>query len=149
MVPYFGRHSSKMFIYGKPIRFGYKLWCLCSSCGYLFRFIPYCGKSDQYNTDVGLGADVVLRLLENVEFPKRHQLYFDNFFTSYHLLCLLGEKGISSTGTVRSNRVADGERHLKTGKTLPRGEYDYTFDSTNKITLSMARQQRSNDGYKL
>ena len=24
---------------------------------------------------------------------------------------------------------------MKTGKTLPRGEYDYTFDSTNKITL--------------
>ena len=95
MVPYFGRHSSKMFIHGKPIRFGF----------------------------------------ENVEFPKRQQLYFDNFFTSYHLLCFLGEKGISSTGTVRSNRVADGERHLKTGKTLPRGEYDYTFDSTNKITL--------------
>ena len=25
MVPYFGRHSAKMFISGKPIRFGYKI----------------------------------------------------------------------------------------------------------------------------
>ena len=25
MVPYFGRHSCKMFIRGKPIRFGYKI----------------------------------------------------------------------------------------------------------------------------
>jgi len=25
----FGRHSIKMFIRGKPIRFGYKIWCLC------------------------------------------------------------------------------------------------------------------------
>ncbi|XP_046806455.1 piggyBac transposable element-derived protein 3-like [Lucilia cuprina] len=33
MVPYFGRHSCKMFIRGKPIRFGYKFWCLCSSSG--------------------------------------------------------------------------------------------------------------------
>ena len=34
MVPYFGRHSCKMFIRGKPIRFGYKCWCLCGSNGY-------------------------------------------------------------------------------------------------------------------
>ncbi|KAK9729882.1 Transposase IS4 [Popillia japonica] len=28
MVPYFGRHSAKMFIRGKPVRFGFKIWCL-------------------------------------------------------------------------------------------------------------------------
>jgi hypothetical protein len=25
MISYFGRHSSKQFIYGKPIRYGYKV----------------------------------------------------------------------------------------------------------------------------
>lgn len=30
MVPYFGRHSCKMFIKGKPVRFGFKFWCLTS-----------------------------------------------------------------------------------------------------------------------
>jgi hypothetical protein len=25
MIPYFGRHGSKQFIYGKPIRYGYKV----------------------------------------------------------------------------------------------------------------------------
>ena len=34
MVPYFGRHSAKMFIRGKPIRFGYKIWSLCGEDGY-------------------------------------------------------------------------------------------------------------------
>ena len=34
MMPYYGSHSCKMFIKGKPIRFGYKLWCLCESDGY-------------------------------------------------------------------------------------------------------------------
>jgi len=29
MVPYFGQHGSKMFIKNKPIRFGFKIWCLC------------------------------------------------------------------------------------------------------------------------
>lgn len=31
MIAYFGRHSCKMFIKGKPIRFGFKYWDLCSS----------------------------------------------------------------------------------------------------------------------
>ena len=34
MVPYFGRHSAKMFIRGKPIRFDNKNWVLASSDGY-------------------------------------------------------------------------------------------------------------------
>lgn len=46
MVPYFGRHSCKMFMKGKPIRFGFKVWCLCSSDGYLFHFLPYADQSD-------------------------------------------------------------------------------------------------------
>lgn len=46
MVPYFGRHSAKMFIKGKPVRFGFKIWCLCSSNGYLYQFQPYGGHSN-------------------------------------------------------------------------------------------------------
>ena len=30
MVPYYGRHSAKMFIKGKPIWFGYEIWALCA-----------------------------------------------------------------------------------------------------------------------
>ena len=41
MVPYFGRHSAKMFIKGKPIRFGYKIWCLCGSDGYPYHMQIY------------------------------------------------------------------------------------------------------------
>ena len=37
MVPYYGNHGAKMFIKGKPIRFGFKLWCLCSSDGFPFK----------------------------------------------------------------------------------------------------------------
>src|SRR6218665_1620670 len=37
MVPYYGRHSSKQFIRGKPIRFGFKVWCLNTRLGYLIQ----------------------------------------------------------------------------------------------------------------
>ena len=33
MVPYFGKHSCKQFIRGKPIQFGYKCWMLASATG--------------------------------------------------------------------------------------------------------------------
>lgn len=35
MIPYYGRHGCKEFIKGKPIRFGYKVWSLASSSGYM------------------------------------------------------------------------------------------------------------------
>ena len=38
MVPYFGRHRCKMFIRGKLIRFGYRIWYLCGSEGYLYHW---------------------------------------------------------------------------------------------------------------
>ncbi|XP_055910479.1 piggyBac transposable element-derived protein 2-like [Eupeodes corollae] len=43
MVTYFGRHSSKQFKRGKPVRFGFKNWMLCSKGGYMFEFDTYCG----------------------------------------------------------------------------------------------------------
>lgn len=44
MEPYYGRNSMKQFVRGKPIRFGFKFWCLCTHDGYLIKFIPYQGK---------------------------------------------------------------------------------------------------------
>ncbi|XP_037930822.1 piggyBac transposable element-derived protein 3-like [Teleopsis dalmanni] len=72
MVPYFGRHSCKMFVRSKPIRFGFKIWALASSDGYIFNTIPYAGASQPYDKKLGLGAHVVLELLKNVENPQHH-----------------------------------------------------------------------------
>ena len=41
MVPYYGKHSAKQFIRGKPIRFGYKMWVLKTPLGYVIQFEPY------------------------------------------------------------------------------------------------------------
>lgn len=134
MVPYFGRHSAKMFIRGKPIRFGYKLWALCSDGGYMFQFIPYSGASSTYNKSLGLGASVVIELLKHCEHPMQHTVHFDNFFTSHYLLCLLKERGFCATGTVRSNRIAGAP--LKTGKkALPKYGYDYAYDKNNDVMV--------------
>ena len=44
MVPYFGWHSAKIFIRGKPICFGFKIWCLCGSNVYPYNIKIYQGK---------------------------------------------------------------------------------------------------------
>lgn len=66
MVPYYGRHSSKQFIRGKPIRFGFKVWCLNSRLGYLIQCDPYQGSSATYNADLGLGGSVGSQLMSKL-----------------------------------------------------------------------------------
>lgn len=137
MVPYYGRHSCKMFIKGKPIRFGFKLWCLCSSDGYLYKFIPYGGKSlNSERNNVSLGEQVVLDLLSVVEDPSSHRIFFDNFFSSHKLFCMLHNKGFFATGTIRENRTSN--KTLESTNCLKkksRGSYDFTFDKQNEVLL--------------
>lgn len=135
MVPYFGRHSCKMYIKGKPVRFGFKLWCLCSSDGYLYKFVPYAGASKEKST-VGLGGQVVLDLLSIVEKPENHQIFFDNFFSSYKLFTVLSEKGFYATGTIRENRTNNCP--LESTKSIAkkeRGTYDTVYDEGTRISL--------------
>ena len=106
MVPYYGHHSCKMFIKGKPIRFGFKNWVLATSSGYPVKIEMYSGKGeDTEGSKIGLGPGVVLRLLRSVGNPACHTIYFDNFFTSYDLMSMLIEKGFRATGTARDNRL--------------------------------------------
>lgn len=108
MVPFFGRHTAKMFMKGKPIRYGYKLWVLASDNGYPYKFDTYCGKNstEQDNEQIGLGHRVVTDLLACVEDPEKHEVYLDNFFTSYKLLIALRNSKFKATETSRENRLA-------------------------------------------
>ena len=105
MVPYYGRHSAKQFIRGKPIRFGYKVWSINTPAGYCIQVEPYQGKGVT-DPNLGLGGSVVMGLAEKLP-GGHHQLYFDNFFTSLRLIEALSAKNIGATGTIRANRVED------------------------------------------
>lgn len=111
MIPYFGKHSCKQFIRGKPIRYGYKFWVGTTDKGYIVWFEPYQGAksviSENYR-HFGLGPSVVLTyvdiLLSKGCFP--YHIFFDNFFTTVPLLYKLTEQGIRGTGTIRENRMS-------------------------------------------
>ncbi len=76
---YFGKHSAKMYIKGKPIRFGYKLWAVCGAGGYPYKLKIYTGKDSTRRSEEPLGQQVVKDLLDVVSqksMPKYHEIYF-------------------------------------------------------------------------
>ncbi|KAL5234398.1 hypothetical protein ACI65C_001808 [Semiaphis heraclei] len=112
MVKYFGRHSCKQFIRGKPIRFVYKIWCLNSKDGYLVNFDLYQGKNLKSNSDYeklfGKAASPLLVLLDEIPDDKRelnYNIYMDNLFSSPALFSFLRFRGYSAIGTIRDNRI--------------------------------------------
>ena len=134
MIAYYGRHSCKMFIKGKPIRFGYKYWCLASAEGYLYQLIPYAGASEQEEPGFGLGERIVLSLLAHLEARAKHTVTFDNFFTSHKLMTRLSNDGFFALGTVRDNRTNHAPlMDVKEMRKKPRGTSDFCFDTNNSI----------------
>lgn len=112
MVKYYGKHSCKQFIRNKPIRFGYKIWCLCTNTGYLLDFEVYQGKNASSNTEYqamfGKAAAPLVQMIDR--FPDTlkklpFHFFFDNLFTGLNLLAYLRKCGFGGTGTMRSNRL--------------------------------------------
>ncbi|XP_046392163.1 piggyBac transposable element-derived protein 3-like [Ischnura elegans] len=113
IIPYCGKHGAKQFIKGKPIRFGFKLWCLAESNGHIIHAEPYGGLCTRIpKSDLGQGGDVVVGLLEKSQLEKGSRLFFDNLFTSEKLLYTLKDMQIGGTGTLRENRVKYAENEL-------------------------------------
>jgi len=50
------------------------------------------GKDEAFDKEMGLGVGVVLQLLDVVENPQEHEIYFDNFCTSHKLMIRLSER---------------------------------------------------------
>ncbi|XP_066582088.1 piggyBac transposable element-derived protein 3-like [Prorops nasuta] len=114
MIKSYAKTSLKQFIRGKPIRFGLKMWGLCTSNGYLLGWDLYRGKN-QIETNVlmkcALGSRVVMNLLKdflhNIT-PRKinlYHVYFDNYFTNFDLILHLRNIGLRATGTIRNDRV--------------------------------------------
>ena len=102
MIPYFRMHSEKQYIKGKPIKFGYELWCFNTNFGYLIQCDQYSGKGN-HNAKLGLGGSVVARLVNKLPSEFSFNVTFDNLFTSVALLNHLSKNGIGGTGTLRAN----------------------------------------------
>lgn len=144
MIAYYGRHSCKQFIRGKPIRFGYKAWCLNTFSGYLVDFSIYQGKevdiNDAYGKAFGKCAAPLVRMLNDLEQVGKalpYHIYFDNLFTGMNLLVYLRDNNFHGTGTIRTNRVPQDcdVISVKEIKKKERGYYDHRVSNDNIIVV--------------
>ena len=137
MIPYYGKHGAKQHIHGKPIRFGYKMWSLATSSGYLIQGEPYQGASTGYSIpELGMGGSVVMDLISELPQTQKYYLYFDNLFTSLPLLDRLTTEGFGATGTMRVNRTRKAP--LKDPKVLlkqERGVHYAIKEQTSEVIL--------------
>ena len=132
MIKFKGRSSLKQYNPMKPIKRGYKIWCLSDNDGYIYKFQVYVGKTNEKeNNKFGVGGRVVVDLTKHLE-GKYHKVYFDNFFSSVPLCEYLHCNGILACGTIRSNRK--GLPELVADKEMNRGDYDYRSTSSG-ITI--------------
>lgn len=101
------KHHLRQYMPNKPHKWGVKLFVLCDSNGFAYRFEIYNGAGDNVvlrgAPDLGATSNVVVRLSQTIPNFVHHILYFDNFYTSLPLLVYLRARGIYSLGTVRGN----------------------------------------------
>lgn len=127
MIPFKGRCSFKQYMPMKPVKRGYKVWCIADSkTGFISKFEIYTGKNtdtSQTEKDVGLGEKVVLKLTEDFT-GKQSLVAFDNFFTSVPLMKKLHDRGIYAVGTVRTTRK-DLPEMMRKKHAMNRGEFQF------------------------
>ncbi|XP_026462686.1 piggyBac transposable element-derived protein 1-like [Ctenocephalides felis] len=146
-------HHLRQYMPNKPHKWGMKLFVLCDSSGFAYRFKVYNGAGDNKLVDghpnLGASANVVMRLSQTTPDMANHFVYFDNFYTSLPLLVYLRARGIFSLGTIRVNRVPGCKLSLETAiKDKPRGyseEYmasSYGVDLTTVLCNKVVRWHR-------
>lgn len=126
MILFKGRSSLKQYMPLKPVKRGYKAWCICDSTnGYMYNLDLHTGASiGSLADDDGLGSRVVQKLMEPL-YNLNHHVYMDNFFSSVSLATKLKTKSTYMIGTARSNRKrwpASLKDVKGIGKAMSRGE---------------------------
>lgn len=126
-------HHLRQFLPDKPHKWGVKLFVLCDSYGYSYRFEIYGGaKNDDIimpdTPDIGATGNVVIRLTQTVPNFVNHIVYFDNFYTSLPLMVYLRARGIYSLGTVRANRIPNCKIPAEKSEQLKKAPRGYSTE---------------------
>ena len=126
----------------KPVKWGYKMWCRAGISGYIYDFEVRGGlgvkgpptnlpKPEEY----GESEFLVMRLTKDLD-PGKHQVFFDNLFSSPDLLVYLSSQQVYSIATLRSDRSRGcklpSDKDLRKGG---RGNMAQFVDSGNGLVI--------------
>lgn len=130
MIPYYGKNHLKQSMRSKPVRFGFKMFCLNQPSGYLVYCDPYQGKGSGHMEfiEFGLSGGIVLYLISKL--PVKGIIYMDNFFSSEKLFHEMTRQGFGAVGTFRSNRVRELPQNMSSRE--PRGSFN-CFSKENEV----------------
>lgn len=138
MIPFKGKHSLKVYMVKKPLKWGYKVWVRAGQSGFVHQFELYGDKTvenlNEEFPDIGESGLIVIRLTKNM--PKGSYLYFDNYFASPQLLAHLKNNGYYGTCTLRSNRTE--KCPLKSEKEMKisgRGSFNYKLNEKHNVLV--------------
>ncbi|KAK2718985.1 hypothetical protein QYM36_006112 [Artemia franciscana] len=130
IVPTKQRISLKQYNPKKPHKWGYKFISRAGESGFAYDFEMYTGKGLVDVSDLGVGADFVLRLARGIPKHKNYKLFFDNWSSSLDLAQTLSDQGILTLATVRANRLKgcalESDSKLKA---RGRGSYDWRVET--------------------
>ncbi|KAJ8382139.1 hypothetical protein SKAU_G00029170 [Synaphobranchus kaupii] len=137
MIPFKGKFSGiRQYMKGKPHPWGFKVWARTGISGILCDFDVYQGsvQGKHVKSELGLSADVVIKLASTLPAGQNYKIFADNYFTSVPLIIKLLERGIHFVGTVRPVRVPNlklaEEKELKK---QGRGSFDFRVEQTHNI----------------
>lgn len=139
IIPFKGQLNIKQYIRGKPCPWGIKMFLLCGKSGCAYDFFVYQGSGTELDEKTvkmfGFGAAAVLHLTNNIK-SEGHEIYFDNYFTTYQLIEILDQKKINCAGTIRINRFVNPPFvDDKTLKRNGRGSNDEIVSTDGKVVL--------------
>ncbi|XP_072497055.1 piggyBac transposable element-derived protein 2 [Notamacropus eugenii] len=139
MCEYFGHRGSKQLHKGRPIRFGYKIWCGTTSRGYLVWFEPSQGTLfTKPEKDIDLGGSMVIKFVDALQARGSlpYHIFFDKVFTSVKLMSILRERGVKATGTVHEYMTERCPlKDPKDLKKMKKGSFDYKVDESEEIIV--------------
>lgn len=130
MIKFKGRSSLKQYMRDKPNKRGFKIWMLCDSSSYNLKFQVYTRKSDVLGAEKGLGACIVIDMVDGLP-NKNHIVFMDNCFTRYYVFKTLKDDLIYVAGTVNASR--NNLPKFKNDKNILLGEYDWKVSNTGIV----------------
>ncbi|XP_054290788.1 piggyBac transposable element-derived protein 3-like [Macrosteles quadrilineatus] len=136
VIPFKGRSRGKQYLKKKPKKWGFKVWVLAASNGYVSKFELYQGKRDEAGTDLGIISDTVLRMCSGIG-GLNHKLFLDNLFVSYKLLKRLVENDIHVVGVVRSDRLYGANSVLPGAKDFSKEERGQMNVATSEDNITI------------
>lgn len=139
MIPFKGRLESKQYMKDKLIPWGLKVFVICGKSGMPYDFFIYQGATTELSPtnlkNFGSCASVVLHLANRLD-RRGHQLFYDNYFSSYQLLEILRKKHINAGGTIRIDRFAQPPLLADKGMAKKgRGYSDIVVSKNEKVVV--------------